>query len=65
MARRHNEGGGNHLDQESSRQKTMEDIDGGLHPAVDEQSLGERQNIRYSCNRVNELLMPWLISIAL
>ena len=41
MVRRHNKEGGNHLDQESSRQKTMEDIDGGLHPAVDEQSLGD------------------------
>ena len=28
--------------EESNRQKTMEDIDGGLHPAVDGQSLGER-----------------------
>ena len=34
---------GTTLDQESNRQKTMEDIDGGLHPAVDGQSLGERQ----------------------
>ena len=42
MARRHNKEGGNHLDQESNRQKTMEDIDGALHPAVDGQSLGER-----------------------
>ena len=42
MARRHNKEGGNHLDQESNRQKTMEDIDGGLHPAVNGQSLGER-----------------------
>ena len=25
-----------------NRQKTTEDIDGGLHPAVDGQSLGER-----------------------
>ena len=41
MARRHNKGG-NHLEQESKRQKTMEDIDGGLHRAVDGQSLGER-----------------------
>ena len=41
MARRHNKEGGNHLDQESNRQKAMEDIDGGLHPAVDGQSLGE------------------------
>ena len=41
MARRHNKEG-NHQGQESNRQKTMEDIDGGLHPAVDGQSLGER-----------------------
>ena len=43
MARRHNKEGGNHLDQKSNRQKTMEEIDGGLHSAVDEQSLGERR----------------------
>ena len=42
MARRHNKEGGNHLEQESNRQTTMEGIDGGLHPAVDGQSLGER-----------------------
>ena len=42
MARRHSKEGGNHLEQESNRQKTMEDIDGGLHPAVDGHSLGER-----------------------
>ena len=30
------------MEQESNRQKTMEDIDGGLHPAVDGQSVGER-----------------------
>ena len=41
MARRHNKEGGNHLEQESNRQKTMEYTDGGLHPAVDGQSLGE------------------------
>ena len=40
MARRHDKEGGNHLEQESNRQKAMEDIDGGLHPAVDGQSLG-------------------------
>ena len=34
MAGLHNGEGGNHLDQESNRQTTMEDIDGGLHPAV-------------------------------
>ena len=33
--------GGNHPEQENIRQKTMEGIDGGLHPAVDGQSLGE------------------------
>ena len=42
MARRHNKEGGNHLKQETNRRKTMEDIDGRLHPAVDGQSLGER-----------------------
>ena len=41
-ARRHSKKGGNHLAQESNRQKTMEDIDGGLHPTMDGQSLGER-----------------------
>ena len=34
MARRRNREGGNHLEQESNRQKTMEDIKLGLHPAV-------------------------------
>ena len=29
------------MEQESNRQKTMEDIDGGLHPAVDGQCLDE------------------------
>ena len=38
----HNKEGGNHLEQESNRQKTMEDIDGRLHPAVEGQSIGER-----------------------
>ena len=42
MARRHSKVGGNHLEQESNRQKTMEGTDGGLYPAVDGQSLGER-----------------------
>ena len=40
MARRHNKGR-NHLEQESTRQKTTEDIDGGIHPAVDGKKLGE------------------------
>ena len=35
MARRHNKEGGNHLEQESNRQKTMDNTDGGLLPAVD------------------------------
>ena len=39
---RHIKEGGNHLEQEINRQKTMEGFDGGLHPAVDGQSLGER-----------------------
>ena len=43
MARRHNKEGGDHLELESDRQKAMEDIDGGLHPALDGQSLGERE----------------------
>ena len=42
MARRHSKEGGNHLEHESNRERTMEEIDGRLHPAVDGQSLGER-----------------------
>ena len=42
MPRRHSKEGGNHQEQESNRQRTIEDTDGGLHPAVDGQSLGER-----------------------
>ena len=42
MARRHSKEGGNHLEQESIRQKTVEDIERGLHPAMDGQILGER-----------------------
>ena len=41
MARRQNKEGGNHLEQENNRQKAMEDTDGGLHLAMDGQSLGE------------------------
>ena len=44
MARRHSKGGGNHLEQESNRQNTMKGIDGGLHPALDGQSLDEERN---------------------
>ena len=35
IARRHNKEGGNHLEQEGNRQKAMDDIDGGLHHALD------------------------------
>ena len=42
MARRHNKGGRNHLEQKSNIQRAIEDIDGGLHTAVDGQSLSER-----------------------
>ena len=61
MARRHYKKGGNHLDQESNRQKAMEDIDGGLHPAVDEQSLDERRKfksgsgVNCSCKFISEV----------
>ena len=34
MAIRHNKEGGNHLEQKSNRQKTVEDTDGGLHHAA-------------------------------
>ena len=43
MVRRHSKEGGNCLDQERNSQKTMEDTGGGLHPAVDGQSLGTVQ----------------------
>ena len=46
MVRQHNKERGNHLEQESSGQRTMEGIDGGLHPAVDGQSLGERRKVK-------------------
>ena len=42
MARQHNTERGNHPEQETDRQKAMEDIDGELHPAVNGQSPGER-----------------------
>ena len=42
MARRHSKEGGDHLEQESNRQKTMEGNDGGLHSAMYGQSLGEK-----------------------
>ena len=33
----------------TTKQKTMEDIDGGLHPVVDAQSLGKRRNVPRQC----------------
>ena len=36
MARRHYKEGENHLEQESSRQRTLEGIAGGLHPAAED-----------------------------
>ena len=42
VAEQHNKEGENHLEQESNRQRTLEDIHGGLHPAAAGQSLGER-----------------------
>ena len=41
MAKRHSKEGRNHLEQESSRQRTMEGIGGGLEPAVDRQNIDE------------------------
>ena len=46
IERRHRKGG-SQLEQESTRQKTMEGIGGGPHPAVSEQSQSER---RESCD---------------
>ena len=48
------------MDQESNRQTTMEDIDGGLHLAVDGQSLGERRN-RKATDRQWKTLMEGYI----
>ena len=47
MTRRHSKERGNHLEQESNRQRAMEDTDGGLHPAVDRESIGEIKVKRY------------------
>ena len=38
IAKRHNKEEGNHVDQESNRQTTMEDTDGGLHPSVEDKA---------------------------
>ena len=40
-AGKHTTEGGNHLEQNSILQKTVEGIDGGLHPALDGQSSSE------------------------
>ena len=50
MTRRHNTERGNHLEQESNRQKAMKGVDRGLHPAVDGQSLGERRKLKACTN---------------
>ena len=46
MARRHSKEAGNLLEQKSVRQMTTEGIDGGLHPAVDGQSLKKKEDNR-------------------
>ena len=43
ITRLHDKEGGNHLEQESNRQRTMEGIDRGLHLAVDGQSPGDKK----------------------
>ena len=55
MARRHNKERGDHLEQECNRQKTMEDIDGRLHPAVGGQSLGERRKVKVKLARLSRI----------
>ena len=62
----HNKEGGSHLEQESNRQKTAEDIDGGLHPAVGGQSLGERWKVKkkpwckdYGCSMLLRVIWEW------
>ena len=57
MARRRNKEGGNHLEQQSNKQKAAEDTNGGLHYAVDGQSLSER------CERVLFVLLFFLFSV--
>ena len=47
--------------QESNRQRTMEGIDGGLHPAVDGQSLRERWNRKATDRRQWKTLMEGYI----
>ena len=42
MARPHSKEGGEHLEQETNRNRTVEGIDGGLHPAVNRQGPDER-----------------------
>ena len=49
--RLHNNGG-NHLEQESSRQKMMESIDGGLRSEVDGQSLAVKCNVKSELPRL-------------
>ena len=49
------------MEQESNRQKTMEGTDGGLHPAVDGQSQGERWNRKATDRRQWKALMEGYI----
>ena len=49
------------MKQESNRQKTMEDVDGGLHPAVDGKSLDERWNRKVTDRRQWKTLMEGYI----
>ena len=46
------------MKQESNRQRTMEDTDGGLHPAVDGQSVGGKDEKRASL-RLSIVKRPW------
>ena len=40
----------------------MEDIDGGLHPAVDGQSLDEDEDEIYVAFQLNRQLLSWLVT---
>ena len=70
MTRRQSKEGGNHLEQESNRQRTMEGINGGLHPAVDGRSLeGRKKESSHTCFTLADttrysLRSPDIISVA-
>ena len=46
MTGRHSKEGGNHLEQESVRQKATEGTDGGLRHAIERKILGERSKVK-------------------